>query len=201
MDLELRSEGEIDGDGCIAMMQTIQTDDSKKRFDQWWKANEQILRGMAWQLCRDQDQIEDLLQQTALNMIRFAGSFRGEAALKSWAGTILRNVFLYQMRTMRRRPAVAMGLDFNNGVEDGAIAAERLRKEQRAILCEALNAIDTEEDQWAIVMSLCGKSEKEIAAAMSMTLPAAKSRLYRARQAMKTALKREGYKGVNQLLN
>lgn len=60
------------------------------------------LRLRALRLCRDRDQAEDLLQETALRALSFENSYQSDTNLKAWLSQILFSVFVTRCRRRRR---------------------------------------------------------------------------------------------------
>lgn len=59
-----------------------------------------------WRLCTalgDDGDVEDLVQETYLRMIRSVGSFRGESSVRSWLLAIARNTCADQVRRRTRQ--------------------------------------------------------------------------------------------------
>src|SRR5215475_11071293 len=64
------------------------------------------LYGYAMVLSRNRAEAEDLVQEACLRALRAMNSLRTEASAKSWLFTILRNVWLNQLRQRRRAPEI-----------------------------------------------------------------------------------------------
>src|SRR5215472_8249522 len=55
-------------------------------------------------LARNNTEAEDLVQETCLRALRAMGRLRANSNLKSWLFTILRNIWLNQLRQRRTTP-------------------------------------------------------------------------------------------------
>ena len=62
------------------------------------------LYGYAMVLSRNSTESEDLVQETCLRALRAIGGLRAEGSVKSWLFTILRNIWLNQLRQRRTGP-------------------------------------------------------------------------------------------------
>jgi RNA polymerase sigma-70 factor, ECF subfamily len=62
------------------------------------------LYGYAVVLSRNSTEAEDLVQETCLRALRAIDGLRGEGSIKSWLFTILRNIWLNQVRRRRTAP-------------------------------------------------------------------------------------------------
>jgi RNA polymerase sigma-70 factor, ECF subfamily len=76
------------------------------------------LYGYAVVLSRNRAEAEDLVQETCLRALRSIGQLRPDGNVKSWLFTILRNIWLNQVRHRRTVPEMAE-LD-----SDGSVAIE-----------------------------------------------------------------------------
>jgi RNA polymerase sigma-70 factor (ECF subfamily) len=66
-------------------------------------------------LTRNRNEAEDLVQETYVRAVGAVGRLRAESNVKSWLFTILRNIWLNQLRQRRTRPQVVeMDIDGNN---------------------------------------------------------------------------------------
>src|SRR5215469_9204969 len=62
------------------------------------------LYGYAMVLSRNRTESEDLVQETCLRALRAIAGLRAEGSVKSWLCTILRNIWLNQLRQRRTDP-------------------------------------------------------------------------------------------------
>jgi RNA polymerase sigma-70 factor, ECF subfamily len=62
------------------------------------------LYGYAFVLTRDRTDAEDLVQETYLRAIRAMGRLRDDSNVKGWLFTILRNIWLNEVRQRRKAP-------------------------------------------------------------------------------------------------
>jgi len=82
------------------------------------------LYGYAMVLSRNSAEAEDLVQETCLRALRAIGGLRADGSVKSWLFTILRNIWLNQLRQRRTTPdLVELDAD-DNGANEPADAAQ-----------------------------------------------------------------------------
>jgi RNA polymerase sigma-70 factor (ECF subfamily) len=137
---------------------------------------------------------EDLVQETYARALLAAAQFTPGTNLKAWLFRILRNTWISAYRRQRRDPTVG-GLD----TVDLPVAAEeswlrddleldRLRKLVAAEIESALLSL-SEDGRLAILLDLEGLSEAEAASVMGCAVGTVKSRLARARAALRERLR------------
>jgi RNA polymerase sigma-70 factor (ECF subfamily) len=75
------------------------------------------LYSYAMVLTRNHAEAEDLVQETYVRAIHAIGRLRPDSNMKSWLFTILRNIWLNQLRKVRNGPRM-VEMDAGNGVAD-----------------------------------------------------------------------------------
>jgi RNA polymerase sigma-70 factor (ECF subfamily) len=151
-------------------------------------AHADALYAFAWRLARSDAQAEDLVQETFARCLAAQGRFERGTNLKAWLFRILRNAFIDQRRREQRNPVQAAA-DGGEGVP--AATAAELERVQRSAARDIEAALhDLSEDQRSVVLlDLEGFSEQEIAAVMGCAQGTVKSRLARARAALRLRLR------------
>jgi RNA polymerase sigma-70 factor, ECF subfamily len=157
------------------------------------------LLAVARRILRSEEDAQDAVQDALLSAFQNLGRFEGNARLSTWLHRITVNAALMRLRSKKRRredaidellPAFAEDghhaapvLGFQEGAED-EIAAAEVSRIVRA-------AIDELPDGYRIVLVLRdieGLDTAEAAEALGIGPDAAKMRLHRARQALRTLL-------------
>jgi RNA polymerase sigma-70 factor, ECF subfamily len=82
------------------------------------------LYGYAMALTRNHAQAEDLVQETYFRAIRAMGRVQTHSNMKGWLFTILRNIWLNELRSSRNSPQL-VGIDLANGVADSVVEPSR----------------------------------------------------------------------------
>ena len=153
------------------------------------------LYNLARWLARDPIEAEDLVQETFTRALAAAHQFEAGSNLKAWLYRILRNTFLSLYRHRSLDPTVG-GLDtVNPGVPAvgeewlrGDVELDRLRKIVGEEIERALARLG-EDARTVILLDLEGLTENEVAEVMGCAVGTVKSRLARARAALRERLK------------
>jgi RNA polymerase sigma-70 factor (ECF subfamily) len=159
------------------------------------------LLAVARRILRSDEEAQDALQDVFLSVFQNLERFEGNARLSTWLHRITVNAALMRLRSKKRRredsidellPAFAEDghhrdpvAGFTSGVEDEMASAE--------ISAIVRAAIDELPESYRIVLVLRdveGLDTAEAAAALGIGPDAAKMRLHRARQALRTLLER-----------
>jgi RNA polymerase sigma-70 factor (ECF subfamily) len=138
-------------------------------------------QGVYRYLCRIVGRAEtahDLTQEVFLRVSRASVPETGDAGQRAWIFRIARNLALNHLRDGRRRPE-PMSL-----VDRGTAATQELSLAVR----EALDALPALDRDVFLLRESVGLSYEEIAAACDLTADAVRSRLYRARAALREML-------------
>jgi len=139
---------------------------------------------------------DDLVQETYARALQAAGQLTPGTNLKAWLFRILRNTFISRYRRERNNPVVG---GFDTTAPAVAVAAEeqwfrddaeldRLRKVVAAEIGAALMTL-SEDARTVILLDLEGLTEGEVAEVIGCPVGTVKSRLARARAALRLRLK------------
>lgn len=188
-----RSVGrEYDGDGMAARGDP----ESVAALGREALAYADTLYNLARYLTGNQGDAEDLVQETYARALSGAGQFTPGTNLKAWLFRILRNTFISLYRRQRHNPTVG-GLDTVDPTAQGPaqeewlqddLELERLRKIVGEEIERALMSL-SEEARTVILLDLDGLTEVEVAQVVGCAVGTVKSRLSRARAALRILLK------------
>lgn len=144
---------------------------------------------------------EDAAQETFVKVYRFIDRFNGESSFSTWLYKIASNVCLDMLRKQKRRVSDAVSLYQNNGdgeeyalpIEDSAPTPyQNLQhnEAQRALLA-ALEKLGEEQKKVIVLREIQGLSYEEIAEITGLASGTVKSRINRARHALKKLLEKD----------
>lgn len=150
-------------------------------------------------MLRNEQDAREVVQETFLNAYRRIDSYRGEAPIGAWIGRIATNNCLMRLRTRRRKPEVSVEVVGPRFADDGHHALDIQdwtpladeQRESRELGEQIRAAVDDLPASYREVMILADYqhlSMAEIAAELDLTVPNVKTRLHRARLAVREAL-------------
>jgi RNA polymerase sigma-70 factor (ECF subfamily) len=142
------------------------------------------LHSFARYLMRGDADAEDLVQETYARAFDSAARFAPGTNLKAWLFRILRNVFIDRHRREERSPVAAGAEPDDAPAPDGTLAVERLA----AVDLEAALLALAEPARSVVLLDLEGFDEREIAEVVGCAPGTVKSRLSRARAALRRLL-------------
>jgi RNA polymerase sigma-70 factor (ECF subfamily) len=157
---------------------------------------------VAKRFLKNESDARDAVQDAFLAAFRSIGSFAGGAQLSTWLHRIVVNAALMKLRTRRRKPEEPIDDLLPRFAEDGhhqdgvpgwAAAADVL-VEREEVRLHVRRAIEQLPDSYRTVLLLRDIEQRgtdETAALLGMTPQAVKTRLHRARQALRTLIERE----------
>jgi RNA polymerase sigma-70 factor (ECF subfamily) len=158
--------------------------------------HERMVFGLALHLLGDRDEALDLSQEVFLRVFRTISSFRGQSALRTWIYRIVVNQARNRQRWWRRRHRRdQVSLDdhlqqFGEMESTRDVLPDRLlaSKETAARIWQALDRLPFDQRTALILREVDGLRYEEIAFSLGVAVGTVKSRLTRARQALRADL-------------
>jgi RNA polymerase sigma factor (sigma-70 family) len=136
----------------------------------------------AFSLCASPQDAEDAAQEALIILFRKIGTLRASAALGSWMFQIVRNECLRRARSPAR-PAESVGDESSSSAED-----EVLRRLEADQVAAAIAALPVEQRVVLIMRDVRGLPGRAVARSLGLSGAAMKSRLHRARAAVRSDL-------------
>ena len=151
---------------------------------------------LALHLLGDRDEALDLSQEVFLRVFRTLASFRGQSALRTWIYRIVVNQARNRQRWWRRRRrSEQISLDehlqqFGDVESKTDVLPDRLlaSKEAASRIWDALDRLPFDQRTALILREVDGLRYEEIAFSLGVAVGTVKSRLTRARQALRAEL-------------
>ncbi|MBE3580931.1 MAG: sigma-70 family RNA polymerase sigma factor [Thermoanaerobacteraceae bacterium] len=179
--------------------------DKKREFERLIIAYQDRVYALSYQLTGNHADAQDLAQEVFVRAYLNLEKFRYEADFGTWLHRITVNVYL-NSRRRSKRDNIAYSLDEPLETEEGEVTRELAatdgdpqelldEKERRRCLRLALEELSPEYRAVLVLREFQGLSYEEIAHALGCSLGTVKSRLNRARQALKekvASLERKG---------
>jgi RNA polymerase sigma-70 factor (ECF subfamily) len=176
------------GDPDVALMLRFQKGDAAA-FDELVGRHQKAVLNIAWRYCGDRAIAEDLAQEIFVKVWKAKGSYQPSARLSTWLYRIAVNRCLNEIRS---RPKKAP-LPVEETLEEpaGARPDDDLdRAEVRQAVRRAVDELPANQRMAVILSRFHEMPYEEIAEAMSVSLEAVKSLLFRARENLKNALEK-----------
>jgi len=147
------------------------------------------IKRFANRMCRHEADAEDVLQDTLLSIATNLGDFQGRSALPSWTFAITRSACARKRRGKKNAPTEADARLEDHPAEEPGPGDRAEARELGSLVERALDGLPEEHREVLLLRDAEGLSGAEAAAALGISLEALKSRLHRARAALREALR------------
>lgn len=180
LELELIADGKRGDRDAIAEL-----------FGRYYSSSLRLARG----ILRSEEDSQDAVQVAYASAFQHLHSFRGDACFKTWITRIVVNCCLMQLRERRRHMACVYLDDLQGGRGADTLTCpsptpERStwRREMTSAISQAVSRLPKAQRE-VYTLSASGLAVREIASRLGLTVPAAKTRLFRARAGVRLKLK------------
>jgi RNA polymerase sigma-70 factor (ECF subfamily) len=154
---------------------------------------------VARRFVRCEEDAADAVQDAFVSLVRSIDSFQGQSSLSTWMHRIVVNACLMKLRAQRNRPTVSMDELLPQFDEDGhharpvrawtdAPAARLGAEELRRTVRECIDLLPDDYRTVVLLGDLEGLDTEQTAEILQTTAGNVKTRLHRARQALRTLL-------------
>jgi RNA polymerase sigma-70 factor (ECF subfamily) len=159
---------------------------------------------LAFRFVRNETEAKEIVQETLLSVWRKLDGFKGDSQFSSWLYRVTANAALMRLRTQRRHPEVsteelepgfleqresAYGQVTSPGENWARRPDDELQSEElRGELQRAIDALPEIYRTVFLVRDVDGFSTEETAEALGISVPTVKTRLHRARIALREAI-------------
>jgi len=171
--------------------------DVKPAFDELIRRYERPIYHLAYRLAGNYDDAHDIAAETFLRIYRSIGTFQCAITLPAWINRIVANVFFDTRRHAHRHPAVSLdalvekaGDALLKGADNTQVSPHMRAEEseRRKILDDAISHLPDYQRMMVTMFHNDGRTYEEIADMMSVPVGTVKSRLNRARLALREML-------------
>ncbi len=192
-----RTIGDDDA-GFVARCQRGETE----AFSVLVRRHQKKMLNIAYRMIGDYDEACDVVQEAFLSAYRAIGKFRGDARFSTWlCGIVLNHSRSHMTLRAARSRREAGSLDDPVESKDGSFVneprsqeesvVERLEKREReAKVQECIGSLDGEQREVLVLRDIQGFSYEEIGVMLKLPQGTVRSRLFRARNALKDRLLR-----------
>ncbi|HET6284377.1 MAG TPA: RNA polymerase sigma-70 factor [Polyangia bacterium] len=157
---------------------------------------------LAFRFVRNESDAKEILQDTFLSIWRKLDTFKGDSQFSSWLYRIAANAALMRLRAQRRHPEIStdeLPSGFLDQYQYGAVPPqgenwarrpdEQLQSDElRRHIQEATDALPEIYRTIFLVRDVEGLSTEETAELLGISVPTVKTRLHRARMALREAI-------------
>jgi RNA polymerase sigma-70 factor, ECF subfamily len=179
------SDGISDAE-CVRRLQGGETE----VFEILVRRHQKAIFNLVYRMLDDYDEAAEIAQETFLSAYRAIGRFRGEANFSTWlyrialnhASTRRKSMVNWQRRTV---PLETTGPVYDRSLDPAEIVEQ---KENRDRVQEALNSLEPGDAMIILLKDLQDIPYEEVARVLQIPIGTVKSRLHRARQALKSRL-------------
>lgn len=164
-------------------------------FTQFYQRHNRALFAFLVKLVREREMAEEVLSETMLEVWRQAGRFEGKSSVTTWVFSIAHHKAVSRLR---RKREVALDEEVAANIEDSAPTPDKLATDQNMSrllkgLMERLSLDHREILQLAYFQEF---SVQEIADVLDLPENTVKTRMFYARQRLKSLLEAAGVKGA-----
>lgn len=186
------SEAISDAD-CVRKLQRGETD----AFETLIRRHQKTIFNLVYRMLGDYDEAAEISQEVFLSAYRAIGNFRGEANFSTWLYRIALNHATTRRKSLNTRQQRNIPIENTEPASDPHPGpAESLeKKEVRQRVQQALNRLEPEDAAVILLRDLQDVPYEEVARVLEIPIGTVKSRLHRARQALKSELTSYFYAG------
>ncbi len=168
-------------------------------FNELVRRYETKIYSVAYRFMGNHADAGDLAQETFIRMYQALPGFRGESSFSTWLYRIAANACRDELRKRQRRRSISMDELIENSPASVPVAAGNdspeevlQRNETQRHVQECLNRLSDDHRLVLVMREIQGLSYEEIAEVLNCSLGTVKSRISRARNALKEKIREKG---------
>jgi RNA polymerase sigma-70 factor (ECF subfamily) len=159
-------------------------------FDELYQLTRADVARTLFHLVGQRPDLEDLIQETYLALLKAVKTFRGESAFRTFLYRVCANVALMQLRWWKRRPEEQGGELPEVACSAASPEAQAQAREAQVLVARALSHLSAKKRVVFVFHELQGLGPEEIAEAVDASPNTVRSRLHHARLEFTEALRR-----------
>jgi len=191
---DLARAGDVSAQESLFVLRLKANEDAA--YDELVRTYNASIFHVAYRMLGDTAEASDVVQEIFIKVFRNIGSFKGQAALKTWIFRIALSEILNRLRwwKSRHRSSTVSLDDQPNGQEhyvpdSGPSPEEMLESKERELaIQQALGKLSSEHRSIIVLRDIEGFSYTEIADVLGISMGTVKSRLARGREDLKKSL-------------
>jgi RNA polymerase sigma-70 factor, ECF subfamily len=183
---EMVADGISDAE-CVRRVQRGETD----AFETLVRRHEKTIFNLVYRMLGDTEEAAEVSQEVFLSAFRATGQFRGDANFSTWLYRIAINHASTRRKTLNSRQRKVVPIESADSLHDPEPGPLEIleRQEIREKVQFALNQLEPDDAAVILLRDLQDVSYSEVAHVLQIPVGTVKSRLHRARQALKSRLK------------
>jgi RNA polymerase sigma-70 factor (ECF subfamily) len=147
-----------------------------------------LVHRFGMRMCRHEADADDVLQDTLLAVATHLPEFEGRSSLSSWVFMLARTACARKRRGLKNRPHVSEDAVGERASTDGSPEDGAEEQELRRAVELALSRLSEEHREVLLLRDMEGLTAPDVAQSLGLSVEAVKSRLHRARAALRAAL-------------
>jgi len=175
----------------LALMQAMAGGDARALDELYARYGAGIFSFLMARLGGERQLAEEVLQDVMLAAWNGAGGFRGDSKVLTWLLSIARNRAINATRR-RRLPAVPFHDAINARADDTGPLEKVLRQTEHRVVREALVNLPANQREVLVLVFYHHLTMNEVAGVLRISTGTVKSRLHRAKEALRRTLQLEG---------
>lgn len=178
---------------CVRKLQRGETE----AFETLIRRHQKTIFNLVYRMLGDYDEAAEISQEVFLSAYRAIGNFRGEANFSTWLYRIALNHATTRRKSMNTRQQRNLPIENTEPLSDPhpGPAETMEKKEIRERVQRALNSLEPDDATVILLRDLQDVPYEEVARVLEIPVGTVKSRLHRARQALKSELAAYFYAG------
>jgi RNA polymerase sigma-70 factor (ECF subfamily) len=183
-----------DGSAEVALLQRVAAGD-RNAFAELYRRLQRPLFGYLMKLVRERELVEDVLNETMMEVWRQAARFEGRSSVNTWVFSIAHHRAVSRLRKRRETP-----LDEEQAatIEDEAPTPDEraISGDMSRLIGELMEQLSFEHREILHLAYFQEFSVQEIADALDLPANTVKTRMFYARQRLKALLEKSGVEGM-----